>query len=312
MESELEQQQIRSQLSKNIVDRNIANSQKIILGDFESALTDVISQLEEPVGPGGVGFSAAEKTRRIASALRQGFSGLPPNGFDFCTWLWDVAPLHAVQLPGANSIGTAQGFRYGVIHLRKIASIVLDLYVAEQPHQAPVVEELLDSSVGWVDARNHVGYALVGHYIERFDDLRGHLLTLAGSPYEYRALVPLGVAAQILAADRKHIDRALELIEACLPRAASPVVFDGLRYVLRIGGMYGDQLSLVAFLQKHQAGGSEEVRRLICEFLRNPRLHWREQTRAQLAHMLRDWKRNSALDEECLDRALLRLEPLRG
>ena len=294
----------RADVLQRMLDRNIANSQKIISGAFEVVLEDLITQMEESSSDA---LPLSERTHIIAGTLRDGFAGLPPNGFEFCQWLWDAAPLHAVRIPLANDIGTAQGFRYGVIHLRSIASQVLLPYAAEQPQRIESIEEMLDSSIGWVDARNHVRFALLDHFISHFAAIFNHLLDLTAAVSPFRCFIPMGVAARMLAEQQSSASGPLLLVEAMFERVGEDVIFEAMRYLLRIGGMYGDAQVLLEFLDQYRAHPNARVRALICEFIGNPRLRWARHSREEARNILIEWKRDSAVDIECLDRVLLRL-----
>ncbi|MDT8325637.1 MAG: hypothetical protein RRA94_16095, partial [Bacteroidota bacterium] len=99
------------QTARGIFDRNIANSMAVNGGAFEEVLADVVTQLEQPPRIGDRYLTAWDMARRIAESMSAGFAGLPPNGFDFACWLWETAPLHVVQIPHANTIGTSHGYR---------------------------------------------------------------------------------------------------------------------------------------------------------------------------------------------------------
>ncbi|MBN1447011.1 MAG: hypothetical protein JXA28_03700 [Bacteroidetes bacterium] len=297
------------QTAREIFDRNIANSMAVTNGAFEEVLADIIEQLEHPPRVGDRYLTAWILGRRIAEALAEGFAGLPPNGFDFACWLWEAAPLHVVTIPQANAIGTSHGFRYGVIHLRKIAAMVAGTYVLQQPQKAPSVIELIDMSVDWVDARNLITYALVDHYHGHFLDAYDELVALVRSDKRWRRLVPLGVAARILGMEPALSSRAYGLVRDGCRHIGDPYVFDALRYVLRVAGMYGDQQAMLEFLGQLDASAEEGLRLLVCDFIRNPRLRWDRLPHEQFISLLTQWKREGDGNgsQQCLDEALAKL-----
>ena len=297
------------QTARALFDRNIANSLAVNNGAFEEVLADIINQLERPPRIGDRYLTAWVMARRIAEAMKEGFAGLPPNGFDFSCWLWESAPLHVVTIPQANAIGTSHGYRYGVIHLRKIAAMLAGSYVQQQPLKTPSVIELIDMSVDWVDARNLISYALVDHYQQHFLDRYEELSALLDSQRRWRRLIPLGVAARILGEEMEYSEIAYRLVRSGCRFLDDPHVYDTLRYVLRVAGMYGDQHAMLEFLSSLNPSDANGVRNLVCDFIRNPRLRWAELPYDQFAALLRDWKRggDGAVGDGCIDRALERL-----
>ncbi|GEM_PF-1312229 len=295
--------------ARALFDRNIANSLAVNDGAFEEVLADIINQLERPPRIGDRYLTAWIMARRIAEAMKEGFAGLPPNGFDFACWLWEAAPLHVVTIPQANAIGTSHGYRYGVIHLRKIAAMVAGSYVQQQPLKTSSVIELIDMSVDWVDARNLISYALVDHYQQHFLDSYGELAALLDSSRRWRRLIPLGVAARILGEEPELSDIAYRLVRAGCAFLDDPHVYDALRYVLRVAGMYGDQHAMMTFLSSLNTSDADGVRDLVCDFIRNPKLRWDELPFDAFAALLHDWKRSGdgAAANSCIDRALERL-----
>jgi hypothetical protein len=182
--------------------------------------------------------------------------------------------------------------------------------VQQQPQKAPVVTELIDMSVDWVDARNLISYALVDYYASNFTSEGPQLSALLAHPRTWRKLIPLGVAARVVGTDSAHAPAAYLLVQDACRFIGDPNVYDALRYVLRVGGMYGDQRSILAFLSGLQASENEDVRELVCDFIRNPKLRWEHVSRDEVASMLRGWKKggNGVLDDRCIDEALARLE----
>jgi hypothetical protein len=296
-------------IALEIFERNIANSMAVNGGAFEAVLADIIDQLENPPRLGEQYLTAWMMARRIAEAMSEGLAGLPPNGFDFACWLWESAPLHVVKIPQANSIGLLHGFRYGVIHLRKISAMIAGAYVLQQPLKAPTVVELIDTSVDWVDARNLINYALVDHYSQYFEAEFSELRTLLDTPQMWRKLVPIGVAARVLGTMPESSEKAYELVRIACDHIDHPHVYDALRYVLRVAGMYGNQKALLDFLSSLQTVEHHTVRDLVCDFIRNPKLQWENFSYEQVAGVLRTWKSSNDgnIEEGCIDDALQRL-----
>ncbi|PLX26116.1 MAG: hypothetical protein C0600_11210 [Ignavibacteria bacterium] len=301
------------QIAREIFDRNINNSMKVTGGAFEEVLADIITQLENPPRLEDRYMTAWLMARRIAEAMSEGFAGLPPNGFDFSCWLWESAPLHVVNIPQANTIGTNHGYRYGVIHLRKIAAMIAGMYVQQQPLKAPVVVELIDMSADWVDARNLINYALVDHYSEHFELEYRELLRLIDTPRPWRRMIPIGVAARVLGTQDELSVPAYDLVREACTHVDEQAVYDGLRYVLRVAGMYGDQRALLDFLSSLREAPQAGVRELVCDFIRNPKLRWEKLSSDQVADMLRQWKNDgNGFRKECIDDALERLSLARA
>jgi hypothetical protein len=292
-----------------VFEHNIHISLMVIGGEFETALVDIIEQLESPATQDGRVLTAWETGHLIAEALQEGFAGLPPNGFDFACWLWETAPLHVVTIPHANSIGTSHGYRYGVVHLRKIAAMIAGTYVQQQPQKTQLVIELIDMSLDWVDARNLITHALLEYYEQHFLVELPALAELSDSPRSWRRLVPLGVAARLLGTGTPHSGDAYGLVRRSCAHADDPNVYEALRYVLRIAGMYGDQHAFLGFLAGLQRDGTGRVASLVCEFLRNPRLSWDGLSRDELLRLLRQWREEKSNPSEiaCIDRAIERL-----
>lgn len=291
-------------------DRNIRISLMVTGGEFEAALEDIILQLEAPPHHDNRALTAWEMTQLIAEAMSEGFAGLPPNGFDFACWLWETAPLHIVSIPHANSIGTSHGYRYGVVHLRKIAAMIAGSYVMQQPQKAQQVIELIDMSVDWIDARNLINYALVDFHELHFTTERVTLEALADSPKPWRRLIPLGVAARLLGTRSPDSAAVYGILQRSFAHADDPHVYHALRYVLRIVGMYGDQHELLEFLTSMHRDGKGKVASLVCEFLRNPRLPWEGMSREEVLHVLQQWRQdeNSPAASLCLEQTILRLQ----
>jgi hypothetical protein len=295
---------------QNTFDRNIRNSLLVTGGEFEAALVDIIYQLEHPPIVDGHHVAAWDMARRIAQAMGEGFAGLPPNGFDFACWLWETAPLHVVRIPQANIIGTSHGFRYGVVHLRKIAAMLTAFYVRQQPQKATQIIELIDLSLDWVDARNLVIYGLLEHYDQYFRKNLKQLEVLASSPKPWRRLISPGVAARIIGTRPSDSPAAYTLLQISCKYADDPNVYQALCYVLRIAGMYGRRKDLLDFLSTLRETTKPVLHTLVCDFLRNPRLEWDQGSRLLIISLLRSWQAGdtSGARFPCIDSTILRLE----
>ncbi|MDX9759847.1 MAG: hypothetical protein RBU27_11870 [Bacteroidota bacterium] len=277
-------------MKDDIFDRNIRNSLLVNGGEFERVLADIIQQLESPPSDDGRVHTAWEMTRRIAESMREGFAGLHPNGFDFACWLWETAPLHVVGIPQANSIGTMHGYRYGVVHLRKIAAMLAGWYVMQQPQKMPLVVELIDMSLDWIDARNLITYGLVDYLEQHVTDELPTLEQLADEERRWRRLVPLGVAARLLGTRSPEAPVMYQLLERSVAHDDDPHVHQALRYVLRIAGMYGDVPDLLRFIDRMRRHAATAFLPLVCETLRNPRLRWDAEARQAASVILTAWR----------------------
>ncbi|MBR9974095.1 MAG: hypothetical protein KFF77_00805 [Bacteroidetes bacterium] len=293
-----------------IFEHNIRLSLQVIGGGFETALEDIIRQLESPPEHDGRRLTAWEMTREIAEAMGEGFAGLPPNGFDFGCWLWETAPLHVVTIPHANSIGTGHGYRYGVVHLRKIAAKLVGTYVQQQPQKAQNAVELIDMSLDWVDARNLTTYALVDFYDAHLETAEHELLALTAAQRSWRRLIPIGVAARRIGMRIRSSAPAFRILQQSVAHVDDPHVYQALRYAFRISGMYGDQHELITFLTTLQRDGGGKAASLLCEFLRNPRLRWEGSSREEMLQLLRHWRSSEQSDTgiRCIDEAIARLQ----
>ncbi|MFA6234412.1 MAG: hypothetical protein WC824_09575 [Bacteroidota bacterium] len=295
-----------------LFDRNIRNSLLVTGGEFEEALANIIDQLEHPPVVDGSHLAAWQTARMIAEAMGEGFAGLPPNGFDFSCWLWETAPLYVVSIPQANIIGTSHGFRYGVVHLRKIAAMLAATYVQQQPLKVAQVIELIDLSLDWVDARNLIIYALLEHYDQYFQRSIEELSALASSAKTWRRLIPLGVAARIVGTRPADSAEVYALLRLSSEYADDPQVYQGLRYVLRIAGMYGSRKDLLDFLSALRHTSEPLLQALVCDFLRNPRLEWDHESRQQIIEVLLSWTETTDKSTRipCIEIALRNLQSL--
>ncbi len=288
---------IDEEIARRVFARNIANSQRVITGDFETPLADLIEQFEQPPLADSRMIPLADLSKRIARALRQGFAGLPPNGFEFCAWLWDVAPLHVVGIPQLNDMAASRAYHTGVIHLRKIAAMVLGLYVIEQPQRVPSLIPMLDSSVDWVDARNLIVFSFLDHYVHNFEEEYASLLRLAGERRLMRKLLPLGVAARAVLQDSSYTPMSLALLTPTFEAIGDSSIYSGITYALRSAALYGDHhaLGLYVAAQRHQ--GHPAVRRVIAEAFRLPRMRWAGLAEDVLP-VLRDWMSDARVEEK--------------
>ena len=294
----------------DIFEQNIRLSLLVIGGEFESALEGMIRQLEAPPEREGRQLTAWEMTRIIAETMGDGFSGLPPNGFDFGCWLWETAPLHVVSIPHANSIGTAHGYRYGVVHLRKIAAMIIGTYLRQQPLKAQIAVELIDMSLDWIDARSLVTYALVEHYDTHLESSEPELSLLASGDRRWRRLIPVGVSARRIGTRSGATAPAFRLLQHSFAHVDDPHVYQALRYAFRIAGMYGDQHELLGFLASLHRDGGGRASALLCELLRNPRLPWEGISRDEMLALLRQWRNDesNASGADCPAQAIALLE----
>jgi len=289
--------------------RNIANSRRVILNDFEHALADIIEQLEQPESIGERELTTLDTARLIAESMCDGFAGLHPNGFEFACWLWDVAPLHVVHMPQANALAPGRGVGYGAIHLRRIASTIAGMYVAAQPLRADSVIELFDSSIDWVDARNLVSLALVDHFDRDFPENKQQLERIAAGSKTWRRVLPLGVAARIIGTRTDEAEAAFTLLRQALPFLYEESTYRAMLYVLRIAALYGDQHSIIHFLGDLRCSDDVHARRLFRECMRNPRLRWDRVSKEWVADVFRSWLANAGMDEcDCINRSIEMLE----
>lgn len=289
--------------SDTLLSRNIRNSKHIIMGDFESVVEDIIHQLEEP--PSDVNDVApSELARRVADAIAQGLAGLHPNGFDFCTWLWDVAPLHVVRIPQSNELGGAFSFQFGVIHLRKISAMIARVYVAEQPNKISSVLEMLDSSIDVVDARNLISNALLDHYRAHFKREEKALAAMVQGEKRWRKLVAVAVAGDMLIRHPKSTQKALALIGPLLVVHPDEDLLRGLLFVFRSAVMYGDKEGLSSFLLANAASIALPVQTLLCDILRGVDSDWPDEARTMMTDVLQTWKASENGDPRNLTEVL--------
>jgi hypothetical protein len=300
--------QIEDAVASAVFERNVLLSQRIVAGDFESALEDLIRQFEDPPRSGDRQLPLSDRVKRIARALRSGFAGLPPNGFDFCTWLWDVAPLHEVRTPHVHEYGAAHGFQSGVIHLRKLAAMVLDLYTGKQPQLLDGLVPMLDSSVDWVDARNLILYGFLDRYTSRFEEEYAQLLAIAHEKKAWRKVLPLTVAARIIALDASCTSMALMLLPPAFEAAGDANVASALAHALRSAAMYGDHAALGAFLASQHEVTHPVIRALFCDMIRRQRAPFRFAFTDIAKMVLDEWIQSSPNEiRPALDAARTRL-----
>jgi hypothetical protein len=278
-----------TQQLRDLFAKNVNSCRHVIANDFERVLADIIDQFEHPLSMCDRRMTTLETSQLVADALSEGFSGLHPAGFEFACWLWEVAPLHVVDIPMPAYAGSDKGFRHGVLHLRRIASMLAGAYVAQQPQRTETVIELLDASIDWVDARNLVKFALVDHFERAFHEEEELLTRLADGPRSWRRLLPLGTAARIIGNHPKDSDRAFSLVRKALPFLHEESTYRAVLYVLRIAVLYGDQRSILTFFDGMRYSDVPEARRLFCESLRNPRQHWDRIPREAALALFRSW-----------------------
>lgn len=220
---------------KDLLARNIANSQRVIAGEFEKALVDIIEQMEHPPTTAQGMMPIQEVVERIASSLRQGFTGLNPNGFDFCTWMWETAPLHQIDVPAASAEGSKAAF--GFCHLRTLAAMTVREYVIHQPEVCDSLIELLDASVQWEDAKTLVKLGMQEYFLANFDEEFSHLCHIASSPSPMRRLVPVLTATARMMQVPESRDAALQILSLAEDASSHPMVgpaLDRLRQALDI------------------------------------------------------------------------------
>ncbi len=273
--------------------RNVRNCQRVIVNDFEEVLADIILQFEQPPLIGDRRMTTLEISQLIAEAMGEGFSGLHPAGFEFACWLWEIAPLHVVGIPMPAYATPEKGFRHGVLHIRRISSMLAGMYVSQQPQRTETLIDLLDSSIDWVDARNLVKYALVDHFERVFTEEERLLANLAGGKKMWRRLLPLGTAARIIGRHPVESDRAFAIVRKALPFLHEESTYRAVLYVLRVAVLYGDQRSILAFFDVLRCSGIEGARRLFCESLRNPKQHWDRIPRESALALFRSWLREA-------------------
>jgi hypothetical protein len=279
---------IEQAVARVVLERNVLNSQRLIAGDFESALADIIQQLEHPPVSRGAALSPVEMTRRIGRALREGLIGLSPNGFEFGLWLWDVAPLHVVNL-GTRPL-SGEMHAAGVLQLRRIAAIVFQLYIDEQPQRLESVIPLLDSSVDWVDARQLIVYAMLDHYLTSFEISYQSLLALAREPKPWRALVPLEVGKEMLAEKPEYTAMALAFLNATQRMHDQERMRIPLRLFLRSAIRYGDGQAMARYFSSHEMACGESMMEAVSLAVPKNRAPHPACVRETLLPMLLQWK----------------------
>ncbi len=279
---------------RELFHRNVRNCRRVIANDFEEVLADIIMQFEAPLIIGARTMTALETAQLIADAMCEGFSGLHPAGFEFGCWLWEVAPLHHVDVPMHPDATPVKGFRHGVLHVRRVASIIVGMYVSQQPQRSETVIELLDSSIDWVDARNLVKHALVDHFERTFLEEEQLLSSLASGAKPWRRLLPLGTAARIIGNHPVESDRAFSLVARTLPFLHEDSTYRAVLYVLRVAVLYGDQRAILGFFDTLRTSDIDEARRLFCESLRNPKQHWDRIPRESALTLFRSWLREAS------------------
>lgn len=273
--------------ARAILERNVLNSQRLIAGDFETALADIIQQLEEPPFSNAVPLSTVELTKRIGRALREGLIGLSPNGFEFCLWLWDVAPLHVVRLGTRPMSGEMHAA--GVLQLRKLAAVVMHLYVEEQPQRLESVIPLLDSSVDWVDARQLILYAMLDHYLTRFELDYQQLLALARDTRSWRALVPFEAGKEILAEQPDYTGMVLTFLNASRHLHGHAEIVPSLTLFMRSVIRYGQPDAVIRYFSVHETDATPALMEASAMALIRNRVPHLEGFRDAFRGILQDW-----------------------
>lgn len=274
--------------ARAILERNVLNSQRLIAGDFETVLSDIIQQLEEPPLSNAVPLSTIELTKRIGHALREGLIGLAPNGFEFCQWLWDVAPLHIVRL-GTRPM-SVEMHAAGVLQLRKLAAVVLHLYIEEQPQRLESVIPLLDSSVDWVDARQLIFYAMLDHYLTRFELDYQHLLALARDTRSWRALVPFEAGKEILAEQSDFTGMVLAFLSASRHLHGHEEILPSLTLFMRSVIRYGEPDAIIRYFSVHETDASPALMEATAMALIRNRVPHADEFRDAFRRILVGWQ----------------------
>ncbi len=289
--------------ARSIQSRNIRNSQAIIRGEFETALADIIEQIENPTSdPSNKPVAIPDLIRRIARALTRGLAGLHPNGFEFCLWMWEVAPLHGVNLRLRNH-RTVNGIPLGVVYLRRITTLVLHLYVTQQNEKTEMLYELLDSSSCRMDAHDLIYNALASDLIENFDTLRSMLDDFASSPVPWRVLLALSISELVIERFPEKTEAALSLISLAFHLSGHPAVFKGIRDALMAVSHYGEEEVVVQFIVLNLRQPQPSICLIICENLLLPRVRRDEQFRNRMHPVLVEFS-SAHESDECFKQVL--------
>ena len=168
--------------------------------------------------------------------------------------------------------------------------MVAEMYVEQQPQKVQTIIPLIDSSVGWVDARNLVIHALVRHYCRYFEAEYAALLEMAMRESVWRKLIPLGVAGQIIKQDASCTGMALALLPPVFDSAKDENVLRGITYVLRSASLYGNQHSVATFITSHQDQLPTEINRTLCDCIRMTKSVWDADFREAILPVLRKWQ----------------------
>jgi hypothetical protein len=294
---------IDAMTARTIQSRNIRNSQAIIHGEFEVALADIIDQIEHPTDDKSEKpLAIPDLVRRIARALSLGLAGLHPNGFDFCLWMWEVAPLHGVNLRLRNH-RTVNGIPLGVVYLRRITSLVLKMYINQHGEKVEMLYELLDSSACRMDAHDLMDHTMLGDIIENVEDSRSMLDAFASSKVPWRVLLAASAAEHIAERYPEKTEAVLSLITIAFHLVAHPAVQKGIRNALNAVARYGDEDMVEQYVALNLRNPQPPACTIICEELFLPRIRRDEQFRKRIAPLI-DELRTVERKDECFRKAL--------
>lgn len=282
--------------ARALFDRNIGVSRMIVYGDFEEALADIIRQLEDPPRTRRTLLPAPMQARRVARAINHGLLGLPPNGLDFATWVWDVAPLHFVRIPDTNELGAQYGFQAGVIHLRSIGSMIASQYCDMQQQTVLSLIPLLDSSVDWVDARCLIRHTMLRYFRENAVEEFETLQEFAREKKVWRKMVALETAADLTCSHPLQTARALTLVASALPAIGEAPVARGIVFALRCAALNGEQGAFATWISERRQDTHPEVRRVVAECAAKGAGRRETGFREAVLPVLEYWESGSSLD----------------
>jgi hypothetical protein len=275
--------------------RNIRNSQRIITGAFEEALADILDQFGSYAqSTSGPRVAAGDLTRRIGREIKRGLVGLPPNGYEFALWLWEVSPIHYVELP-PDSVLRARGLVF--YYLRILAAMISEDYVIHEPEREQEVIDLLDSSTSYVDARNLLRYSGIGARIkDQFGSRYHDLYAMASEGRPTRKLLPLIVCLDVAPAHPEFSDKLLALVQLCMSDVSDKklgyAVFKALTAIL----WYGKIEDFTDFVVSRELEPDPAIRTMIAEVIAtsDPALHTPDFRKRSLK-VLEQWKE----DDQC-------------
>ncbi len=246
--------------------RNIMNSQRIVGGAFEDALADILDQYAAYAGTTEGGkVSASVLTRRIGREIRRGLAGLHPNGFEFAIWLWDVAPIHHIEIQADSALRMRELVFY---YLRTLAAIITQDYVAQQPDRAGQVVELLDSSILYLDARNLLVLSgLLSQYQDQVIQQYHELLALAEGRQVRRKLLPLVVCEAAVERHPEHTSRCLALAERIFPSTGDRILGYAMFKALTAALWHGESGAFAEFLVSRELEPDPFIRRMFADII---------------------------------------------